>query len=110
MAKFYGEIGFASTVETSPGVWEDVVTARKYYGDVLRNTRMQQNGESVNNDFYVGNYFSIMADGYAMQNIFAIRYIEWNGTKWAIHEVEVEAPRLLIRMGKVYNGPTPTAA
>ena len=38
-AKFYGEIGYGETVETSPGVYEDIIVERKYYGDVIRNTR-----------------------------------------------------------------------
>ena len=32
MAKFYGVIGYAKRVETEPGVWEEVITEREYYG------------------------------------------------------------------------------
>lgn len=39
MSKFYGTIGFAITTESAPGVWQDSIVTRNYYGDILRNTR-----------------------------------------------------------------------
>jgi hypothetical protein len=110
MARFYGEIGFAAgeSVETAPGVWEDVITVRNYTGDVLRNTRKLQEGENQNNDLSVNNSISIVADGYASENFFAMRYIKWMGTLWIVSDVEVQRPRLLLRLGGVYNGPVGT--
>jgi hypothetical protein len=107
MAKFYGEIGYGVTEETTPGVYKDVITEYKYYGDVIRNTRRLENGDKVNNDLTVGNSISIVADAYANQNFFAIRYVKWAGTLWTVSEVEVQSPRLILRLGGVYNGPTP---
>jgi len=106
MAKFYGEIGYGISVETVPGVWEDVITERRYFGDVLRNTRRLQDGQSVNNDLTVNNSISIVADAYASQHFFAIRYVKWMGALWTVTDVEVQSPRLLLRLGGVYNGPT----
>lgn len=104
MAKFYGEIGFGGSVETSPGVWEDVVVERTYFGDVLRNTRKLQDGENLNDDLSVNNSISIVADAYATENFFAMRYIKWMGTLWKVSDVEVQRPRLLLRLGGVYHG------
>ena len=109
MAKFYGEIGYGEAVEIAPGVWEDRITERHYYGDVVRNSRQLQNAEKVNYDVSVGNSISIVADAYANEHFFAIRYIRWAGTLWAVSDVTVQSPRLLLRLGGVYNGPTPTA-
>jgi hypothetical protein len=105
MAKFYGEIGYGETVETSPGVWEDVITEHSYYGDVIRNTRKLQEGEVLNDDLSVNNSISIVADEYANEHFFAIRYIKWAGSLWKVSDVEVQSPRLLLRLGGVYNGP-----
>lgn len=105
MAKFYGVIGYGETVETVPGVWADVIKERKYYGDVIRNTRGMQTGDKINNDITVGNSISIVADAYAHEHFFAMKYIEWAGVFWTITEVEVQRPRLLLRLGGVYNGP-----
>lgn len=109
MAKFYGEIGYGETVETPPesGKWIDQITEIPYYGDVIRNTRRLQEGENLNKDLSVNNSISIVADAYANEHFFAIRYIRWAGALWEISEVEVQSPRLLLRLGGVYNGPTP---
>lgn|SRR5690606_27026255 len=110
MAKFHGVIGYGETVEVRPGVWEDVITERTYFGDVVRNSRQLDNGEKVNNDISVGNSISIVADPYANGHFFAMRYIRWAGALWTVTDVEVQSPRLLLRLGGVYSGPTAEAA
>lgn len=105
MAKFFGEIGYGESVQVSPGVWDDVITERSYYGDVVRNTRKLSEDAKVNNDLSVGNSISIVADPYAYEHFFAMRYINWAGTSWIISDVEVQRPRLLLRLGGVYHGP-----
>lgn len=105
MAKFHGKIGYGESVEKAPGVWEDVITERSYFGDVVRNSRQLREGEFVNNDLSVGNSISIVADAYANEHFFAIRYIKWAGTLWKVSNVEVQSPRLILRLGGVYNGP-----
>lgn len=107
MAKFYGRVGYGAQAETSPGVWEDVITEHSYYGDVVRNSRQLREGENLNKDVSVQNSISIVADEYAYGHIFAIRYVEWAGVLWTVTDVTVERPRLLLRLGEVYNGPTP---
>lgn len=103
MAKFYGKIGYAETVETAPGVWREDVTERNYYGDILLNNRRFESGEHLNDDLNIGNRFSIVADPYAVANFHLMRYIEWMGSKWKITSVEVQYPRLILTVGGVYN-------
>ena len=107
MARFFGRVGYGQTVESAPGVFRDEITEREYYGDVVRNTRKLLEGENLNYDLTVGNSISIVADAYANQHFFAMRYVEWAGTLWSIQEVEVQSPRLILRLGGVYNGPKP---
>lgn len=104
MAKFYGLIGYAETVEIEPGYWDEQITERPYYGDVSRNTRMLQNSGDVNYDVNVANQISIVADPYANQNIYSMRYVEFMGAKWTITNVEVQSPRLILTIGGVWNG------
>lgn len=107
MAKFYGEIGYGETVDVGDGVHKLVITKVNYYGDVLRNSRQLENtGEKLNDDISVGNSISIVADAYANEHFFAIRYIKWQGALWKVSDVSVEPPRLVLRLGGVYNGPT----
>jgi len=105
MAKFYGRIGYGETEESAPGVWVDIIVEFMYYGDVVRNTRALSEGENLNKDLSVGNSISIVADAYASEHFFAIRYVEWAGTLWTVSNVDVQVPRLLLRLGEVYNGP-----
>jgi len=105
VAKFFGKIGYGETVEKAPGVWEDNIVEHSYYGDVVRNIRKLREGETLNMDLTVSNSISIVADAYANEHFFAIRYVEWAGTLWTVSDVEVQSPRLLLRLGGVYNGP-----
>lgn len=105
MARFYGEIGYGEMMETAPGVYEDVITEVPYFGDVIRNTRRLSEGEHLNNDLSVNNSISIIADQFANENFHAIRYIRYSGALWTVSEVQVEAPRLVLRLGVRYNGP-----
>jgi hypothetical protein len=109
MARFFGRVGYGETVESAPGVWVDEIVEYPYYGDVVRDSRELRQGENLNMDLSVQNSISIMADEYANEHFFAIRYVEWAGSLWTISSVEVQRPRLLLRLGEVYNGPTPAA-
>ncbi|MDB5716244.1 MAG: hypothetical protein JWO15_3641 [Sphingomonadales bacterium] len=109
MARFFGLIGYGETVEKRPGVWVDTIVEYEAYGDVLRNSRQLRQGDKVNDDISVGNSISIMADAYAREHFFAMRYVRWAGTLWIVDDVVVESPRLILRLGGVYNGPTAEA-
>lgn len=106
MAKFHGRVGFGETAEGSPGVFADNIVEHVYYGDIVQNRRILQPGENLNKDLSVGNSISIVANAYASVNFFAIRYVEWAGELWTVTDVEVQLPRLILRLGEVYNGPT----
>lgn len=105
MAKFYGAIGFATSSETSEGVWTDTIIDVMYKGDVIRVSRkdeMQDN--SLNPNLTINNRISIIADAFASENLFAMRYVSWYGAKWKITNVEVQRPRMILTIGGVYNG------
>lgn len=104
MAKFYGEVGFVLQDETAPGVYTEIPKARKYYGDVVRNLKKAENGDGLNNDLTISNQISILADPFAFEHFFAMRYVEWMGGYWNIANVEVQYPRLILSIGGVYNG------
>lgn len=108
MAKWFGKIGYAEMMETSPGIWEEQITERSYYGDVTRNVRRLQTSDSVNDDVNISNSISIVADPFATQKFHSMRYIEYMGTLWKITDVNVQYPRLELTLGGVYNGNTPT--
>ena len=104
MAKWYGKIGYADNVEVEPGVWEDSIVEHSYYGDLNRNTRSLQNSGRINDNINLSNEISIVADPYASENFYKMRYVEFAGTKWKITNVEVKYPRLILSIGGVWNG------
>jgi hypothetical protein len=109
MARFHGAVGYSDLIETPPGsgVWVDTITEFSYMGDVIRNTRSLEPRDSLNDDLTVGNSISILADQQAIDHFFKIRYVWWMGVRWIVTQVEVQTPRLILRLGGVYNGPTP---
>jgi len=105
MARFHGKVGYVENQEVSPGVWKDVPKEVIYFGDVVKNSVAIREAEKVNDDLTTGNSIRIMADPYAHENFSAIRYLEWAGVLWKVTSVVEEYPRLLLRLGGVYNGP-----
>lgn len=105
MAKYSGVIGYAETVEISPGVWIDRIIERNYYIDVLKDTNKLTNSSySTNDELGIANRFSIISEPYAAEHFHSMRYVEYMGTKWKITYAEVQRPRILLNVGGVYNG------
>ena len=109
MARFFGRVGYGHNEKTGPGIYEDVITEKSYFSDVVTDSRKSLQGENLPNDLSVSNVISIVADPYANENFHAIRYVEWAGALWTVSSVEAQSPRLLLRLGEVYNGPVPVA-
>jgi len=108
--RFYGAVGYATSVEETPGVWVDVITERNYYGDVIRNSRRLETPPQVpptlNANVGLSNSFSIMADAEAYDNFLNMRYVNWQGINWIITNVEVHRPRLILTIGDRWDGRT----
>jgi len=105
MAKYYGKVGYALSAETAKGVWTDTITERQYYGDLVRDTTSKwSQGDSINDNLVITNSISIVADPFAYQHFFQIKYAEFEGVLWKVNSVEVKRPRLILNLGGVYNG------
>lgn len=104
--KFFGKIGFTFEKETEPGIWTNLPEEHEAYGDVLSNVRRWEAGTEVNSDLTTSNRISILADRFLCEHLGAMRYVNWNGTIWAIRSVELVRPRAILTLGGVYNGVT----
>lgn len=108
MAKWFGKVGYANTVETAPDVWEDVIVEKEYFGDVIRNTRRLEGADEVIDDIAVSVTISIVADPYAYSNFHTIKYVEYMGNDWKVSTVDPAYPRLNLTLGGLYNGKKPS--
>lgn len=104
MAKWFGAIGFAETVEISPGVWQEQITEANYYGDVMKDARNLQTADQLNDNVNIANKISIVADPFANLHFHNMRYVVYMGAKWKVSSVEVQRPRLILTIGGLYNG------
>ena len=104
MGKWFGKIGYAVTAETEPGIWEEQIVERDYYGDMTSDRRKRQNSQGVNDNLSLSNVISIIADPFAYENCSHMAYAEIMGAKWKISDIEVQCPRLILTIGGVYNG------
>jgi len=108
MARFHDVVGYGIPEEDpeAPGNWFDKITEYSYTGDILSISRNLEPGEQLNPDITVTNQISIVADQYAVEHFAFIKYVRWSGVLWTVTSVRVQAPRLILSIGKVYNGPT----
>lgn len=105
MALFHGEVGFAIPTQTAPGVWEEVLTYRRYAGNVVhRRQRLELSGV-VNDGLNMSQSISIVMDDYLLEpsHQVLIRTINWAGALWKISSVEIQGPRLVIDIGGLYH-------
>lgn len=106
MARFCGKIGFAVSEETRPGVWEEKVVERTYYGDMVRAANRPNNSDAIVSNININNSITIVADAFALNRFDTIRYVKIYGTAWRVTYVEIKHPRLQVEFGGIYNGPT----
>lgn len=107
MPKFCGVIGFSNYTEVDPdsGIWVNKdPLQRTYRGDILRSLIQNQNGDKINGDISLCNDISIIADPYALENSSSMIYVIYKSIKWKINSVEINFPRMILRIGGVYNG------
>lgn len=105
MAKFSGKVGYVIDRETAPGVYMEEAVEFATRGEFVRNAVSVESGENVNSTIQLQNAVSIVADPFARKHYSAIRYLYWAGEYWSVKNIEIDSPRLILRLGGVYNGP-----
>ena len=104
MGRFCGAIGFAETVEQSPGVYVQKVTERTYHGDIIaRRVRLEETSETTNTNFTLNNDISIVADKFAKENLGFMQYVVFCGMKGKITSATIEYPRIKLTIGGIFS-------
>ena len=111
MSKFAGTIGFLVTEEKEPGLNIPVPKEFPYRGDLLRNNiKREGNSDSINDNINISNQISIVANPYAKNHIYEMKYLKFQmpklGGVWKITNAEVQEPRIVLTLGGVYSGIT----
>ena len=100
--KWFGKIAFADQKDAGTGVWKSVITERDYYGDVLRNSKRDENSTVIISNITLSNQLSVVADPFILDSFTKIVYVEIFGKKWKVSSVDVNYPRLTINFGELY--------
>lgn len=103
MSRWYGKIGFSVQEETSPGIWNEVVVEKEYYGDIYNRSRKWQQSKDLIDDITITNEITITTDPYIIENLTNIKYVVIEGIKWKISNITLSAPRLTLSLGGIYN-------
>lgn len=104
--KYYDKVGYVESKDVGNGIWDEIVTERYMYGDIIRDSRRTDLGTNLNPDYTVSAQFSLVSDAYCYEHLAYIRYVTYKGIKWEVSSVDPTGfPRILVNVGKVYNGP-----
>ncbi len=108
MNRYHGFIGFALPIQTAPGVYSTKTNmVRKEYGGEVH--RIYRHGSSssttTNEEMTFSSEIHIVADAFFNNNMAAVRYVEYMGTKWKVASIDANDPPVLkLTLGGVYNG------
>jgi hypothetical protein len=104
--KYAGMIGFEETSDQGNDLWEQTITERFAYGDVLNDTRRMDDSQQVNPNYGISARFSLVADAYFFEHLAYLRYVTYKGVKWEVSSVDpTNYPRIIVNVNQVYNGP-----
>lgn len=106
MAKFYGKVGYVTSTDQGDGVSINVPEEYPYYGDIINISKRWQTTENLNDDIRLEQTISILADSYAWENYYKIRYVIIDGVAWRVTNVIINRPRITLFIGGIYNGQT----
>ena len=108
MTKFYGPLGYIQTIESpaGSGIWVEEPVEYNCYGDVIYDHAMKSENDQLNGEVRINARISVVDDGYITRNAQKLRYVKWMGSYWTVSSVEIRPPRLILNLGKVYNGRT----
>lgn len=105
MSKWFGKIGFSSSVEIDDDVWDEEIIEYDFYGDLIsHNSSNSLTNSTVVENVQLNNQLVIYADPYAREHYQNIKYVVIDSVKWSVRSVSVKYPKLTLSFGGIYNG------
>lgn len=105
--RYSGYLGLSQETETSPGIWEDVVTERPIRGTVEQRTEVLDSASSVLPKYRTNTSISVLSRGLLHPENSDLRYVTYLGKKWSISSVNYDFPKVTLFLGEEYRGPDP---
>lgn len=103
MSRWYGNVGFAVSKNTAPGVWLPEIEIHPYVGDTISLRSNWQNVNQVNDDIQINTTIEIVADPFAYANFTHIRFVEMHGQRLKVTSVDPSTyPRIVLTIGGLY--------
>lgn len=106
MARFSGVIGYGLSQEIEPGVYDYSIVKRPYFGDINNISIQNDDRSTIVGNIQLRSEISIVADQYLIENASHIKFVQHLGSYWSVSEIRLQHPRIVLRLGEVYNGPT----
>lgn len=107
MARAAVIVGFMmpGALDPETGEFTSGIEEHKFAADITRlNNNVIANSKSTNDDLKLDMAFQIHLNKFTYSNFQWIKYVEFNGQKWKITNVQVQRPRLILQAGGVWNG------
>lgn len=105
--RYYGKIGYETSVEIADSVWEPRILEMQKYGDVIRNTTRREQSDRINDEITLSNRISVVVKPDELSNFQTIKYVEWLGCRWNVKSMEINFPRVILEIGGAYTGEGP---
>lgn len=105
--RFFGAIGYGIPQEDEYGVVTNKIVEHMHMGDITKVISRNEPAQQVNDNIRLSNTFSIVIDPFIRENFQYIKYVVFNGVKWAASSIMIDPdrPRIIIDAGQVFNGP-----
>ena len=101
--KCSGKIGYARAEETSPGIYQEIIVEKQYYGDIVRNSTQILDSNTINSSIKLNNSISVLCNNYISDNLGCVRYMTFKKSKWKISSIEIKDNRIIFTLGDLYN-------
>lgn len=106
--KYFGKLGIAEQVETSPGVWDETITEHDVVGDLMQRTETMDTGDSILPRYVTTTTVSVLARHVGHVDNSNLRYLtNIGGKRWVIASAVNQPPRMVMYVGEEWHGPVP---
>lgn len=102
--KFSGLVGFVTTKEIRPSVWDYEVIEKPFRGEINKMASRWNQTSYKNDDVVIAQTISIVMDPWTNEHFHQIKFVVWKGAAIQVSNITVEYPRLTLELGGVYNG------